>query len=45
MNRNTSTLENAERLLADAGITITSVESCDDGDCRWCQPEQLPLAA
>ncbi|MBT8194660.1 MAG: hypothetical protein HKO63_00810 [Acidimicrobiia bacterium] len=45
MNTNTSTFERTERLLAEAGLSTTSVESCQDDQCRWCEPEQLPLAA
>jgi hypothetical protein len=45
MNTNTSALENAKRLLADAGITTNLVSDCSDDRCPWCQPEQLPVAA
>lgn len=45
MNTNTSTLENAERLLVAAGIPTTTVDDCADGRCPWCEPEQMPLAA
>lgn len=45
MNTNTSTLENAERLLADAGIPATLVSNCTDYQCAWCEPEQMLLAA
>lgn len=45
MNTNTSTLENAERLLTDAGITTTPVSHCRDDRCPWCDPEQMPRAA
>jgi hypothetical protein len=45
MNTNNSTLENAERLLAAAGIPTTIVDDCADDRCPWCEPEQMPLAA
>jgi len=45
MNTNTSTFEDAQRLLAEAGLSATPVESCHDDDCRWCEPAQLPVAA
>ena len=34
MNANTSTFEQTELLLAEAGIPATQVESCHDGNCR-----------
>jgi len=46
MNTHTSVIQEAERLLAVAGITTTSVEGCnDDQSCPWCDPDQMPLAA
>ena len=45
MNTNTSTLEDAERILAAAGIPATLVANCSDDQCVWCERDQMLLAA